>query len=228
MTVTSENNATNATSFGDISRGGAIHLTPGQVPSWRPEDLSAIKTIESSLRYVEDTFALIIPTPAPVNAPVRRAGVAKMSFAEAMHAMNTLGQAYGSCAIVTLACRDGFVLTKRASWVASSPNETFPVCESANTQDIFGDTLDYVSMGYRALHEELGLAPDQHTLKFQRQVLDEKALVGVSHSQTSLRFDEVVDCWRTASHADEGEPLLVDLMEHNRFLAKAFPSIFRA
>lgn len=202
----------------DVVRGGAIALewVSAPVELGRPEVRSEIAEIRAGCRYVEDSFTLVLPS---TNGIVDRSRAVASKFPESVWLSRHLPGFRRVAVVVNVRCRDGFVVTRRADWVAN-PGLVAPVCESADYGDAAAGVLEFTRVAERGLFEELGLTDAQ--VSFGQQVVTPGSVVGVCYAVVDMPFVDVVASWEGASHRDEGEPLLVDLLAAGRAFSEVF------
>lgn len=110
-----------------------------------------------------------------------------------------------------LLCRDGWVGVRRSHWV-KNPNVVWFVAEAISADvDVVGGQINWISAGLRGLAEELGIPASEVSAELFGVLGVDKELVFRIDCRTNLSFSDIVELHRGASHADEGEPLLVRL-----------------
>lgn len=193
------------------------HVAPGEHLR-TPATIERAHAIRAGLLYGEDQSLVTTGLTPGLHHETHDLTAWILPFADAC-AVAEAGIAPKLAVVCSLECADGMVLTVRGPHIAS-PGIVYPVAESLDAADACGACV-FTTGALRGLKEELGLtADDAHTESLH---VGARSVIGFARARVDTPFCNIQRAWATASHRDEGHPILVSPDTERTILAGLFP-----
>jgi hypothetical protein len=195
-------------------------IPTSDISPYSEETLAKIRLVQAGLIY-KDEISFVLQ----LNE-LQLTGLAQgrvMPYSERLVTTQAGHGWVGAAVTILVECLDGYVLQRRAMNI-SEPGQIYPICESLSMEDVDDAGVLHITAGAaRGLREELGIEVALSDLIPGNACTVQGNLVACFSVSLPISFEGICASWSTATHRDEGTPVLFSLFEHQRIVSRTIP-----